>query len=872
MTMARRLVRTGYMLAATWTFAAATTIAAQASPSKSANSPVGAIAFRIDAQPIDSALKEFASQANFQLVYETEEVNSTVRSRRLAGTFKPEAALSRLLAHTNLAYKFINARTVSIRSVEALAPSPPPVADEQFTSGGETAPSQSSQFGETHNTPAGPKNSKDTAVSNTQTDASQKTLAEVIVTAQKREERLIDTPQSVSVLTSVDLAKMGAVQFRDFANTVPGLSFTTQGAGYTQVSLRGVTVGADVGPTVGIYVDDVPYGSSSTFVSGAQYTLDVGLFDVDRVEVLRGPQGTLYGASTIGGLIKYVSKRPDATNFSGDTQAGISGTQDGGANYDVSAAVNVPVVTGKVAVRASGFESHDGGYVDNVALAQKDVNRSDVYGGRLDILITPTDALTIRVDGFLQNITRDGHAEADYTTLGGTPLYGSLDQYRVSAEPFSQEFRLASGTLGYDFGAATLTSISSYQTSRAHNADDASGFYAPLFSQFGFGNFTAIGLAYDVATNKFTQEVRLAGSGGKPLEWLIGGFYTHESSSLDFAFVPQPTGNLLTLTGPSIYKESAAFGDLTYHLTSKFDLSGGLRYAKNDQSSGGGNASGLLAGAPTPTVTSSEGVVTYLGNARYHFSDNATGYIRYATGYRPGGPNFVGNGINPITGLPLGHETFQADRLKSYEAGFKAETADRRLSMDIAGYYIDWLNIQIPSATGGFQITANAAGGATVRGTELALAARPNDDFTTTATFAYQDAHLSQAQPDLGGAKGERLPNVPHVTATLNADYVFAKESLRPTVGATLRYVGDRKASFDNAPAYLQYSLPEYSVVDLRTGLVFNVGSGRPIDLQLYVHNLFDERGQLSAFAGYGKAQVAVLQPRTIGINVATHF
>lgn len=141
--------------------------------------------------------------------------------------------------------------------------------------------------------------------------------ADIIVTAQKRDERLLDTPQSVTALSSADLAKLGAAQFRDFANTVPALSFTTQGAGQTQISLRGVTTGNDVGPTVGIYVDDVPYGSSSAFANAASLALDVGLFDIARVEVLRGPQGTLYGASTMGGLVKYVTKTPDLDQFGG---------------------------------------------------------------------------------------------------------------------------------------------------------------------------------------------------------------------------------------------------------------------------------------------------------------------------------------------------------------------------------------------------------------------------------------------------------------------------------------------------------------------------------------------------------------------------
>jgi iron complex outermembrane recepter protein len=377
-------------------------------------------------------------------------------------------------------------------------------------------------------------------------------------------------------------------------------------------------------------------------------------------------------------------------------------------------------------------------------------------------------------------------------------------------------------------------------------------------------------LPQDLNTKKFTQEVRLASSGTKPLEWLLGGFYTHEISQNMQAFAlrdlaGQPAPNILyTFSSPSFYEEYAGFGDLTYHLTSRFDVSGGVRYAHNRQSFTQ-FGSGLLIGS-APTRRSTEHVFTYLANARYHFSDHATGYLRFATGYRPGGPNFVAN--DPTTGLPVAPPTFEADRLKSYEAGVKAETADRAFGFDLAGYYIDWSNIQINAVRGGFGVIANAPGGATVRGAELSLTGHPTRALIVTGAFAYQDAHLSEADPDLGGAKGERLPNVPRFTAALNTDYDLPGGSLRPTVGASLRYVSDRMAGFDHSASVAQYRLPAYVAVDLRTG----ISLGPVSTLQLYLHNLFDARGQLAAFNNTGPGRVSILQPRTVGLTAATHF
>ena len=305
-------------------------------------------------------------------------------------------------------------------------------------------------------------------------------LEEIIVTAQKREEKLSQTPLSLSVLSANDLNAISATQFRDFATTVPGLSFTTTGVGHSQVNLRGVTTGDDNSPLVGIYVDEVPYGSTTAFAGSAQLALDVGLFDVERVEILRGPQGTLYGASTMGGLLKYVPKAPDTTAFGGTAHAGISSTDHGGVSYDVASAINIPLSEGKAAVRLGGFYSQDGGYIDNVQLGKDDVNQADVYGGRGDFLWSPSDRLSVRVGLYGQNIARDGSIQADFDVATGKPIDGELNQFVTLDEPFDQQFRLASATVKYKFDFAELTSVTSYQTADVHTFLDATDLYVPL--------------------------------------------------------------------------------------------------------------------------------------------------------------------------------------------------------------------------------------------------------------------------------------------------------------------------------------------------------------------------------------------------------
>jgi len=694
---------------------------------------------------------------------------------------------------------------------------------------------------------------------------------EIVVTAQKREERLIETPQSVTVLSGDDLVRIAAAQFRDFANSVPALSFTTAGAGQTQLTLRGVTSGTDIGPTVGVYIDDVPYGSSSAFANASSLALDAGLFDMERIEVLRGPQGTLYGAGTMGGLIKYVTASPDASRIGGSAQASLSGTHSGSLGYNGAAAVNVPLADERAAVRASGFFSRDGGFVDNVILDNKDVNRSRIYGGRADLLFTPDEKLSIRIGGFLQNIHRNGTSAADFS-LAGMPLDGALEQRRLIDEPFEQRFRLASATINYEFGAATLASITSYQTNNIAYTQDVSPVYVPLLGSFGLP-FAAVSVEQERRTRKFTQELRLASRGDGPFQWLGGLFYTDERSEADQLVLPYDADgaiapvNLATVSIPSRYREMAAFGNITWLITDKFDVSGGLRYANNRQRFEQ-IGSGLLIGA-TPQVRAKDDVVTYLANARYRFSPQVTAYLRYATGYRPGGPNYVVN--DPVTGEPLAPAVFKADSLQSYEAGLKAETSDRRFGIDVAAYHIDWSDMQIMTAAGGVSVIANA-GRADVTGGELTLTARPSSAVTATAAFAYQHARLADDSPSLGALKGEQLPNVPRYSVTMNLDYRAPEDAaLRPSVGGTIRFVSDRTASFDANAGFPQYSLPSYAAVDLRAGATF-----AGIDAQLFVRNVFDTRGQLSASTLLsilgGPAQVTFMQPRTFGLSASARF
>lgn len=836
----------------------------------------------IPAGELSVALLKFSKQYGADLVYRPEQVYG-LKTLGAHGSLTTEQAVTQLLQGTVLELRTDQSGAMLI--------APPASGSAQATGGGQqtsTAPPQdasdASKEGKKSSSGAfrvaqvdQGKNANVSSVGNPASNSQEKPtspsagLAEIIVTAQKRTERAQDVPISLTVLSGDNLLTRGATQLRDIVATVPGMSVQSDGPGSTQITLRGVSVGKDAGSTVGIYVDDVPYGSSTGFAAGGQVTLDAALFDLDRVEVLRGPQGTIYGASTMGGLLKYVTTAPNLSSFGGSAQAGISGTQGGETNYDVAAAVNVPLAKDVAALRLSGYTSHDGGYIDNTSLAQADVNRARINGARVDLLVKPTDALSVRVNGFIQDTTRDGFADEN-ATLSGL-VSGDLKQQIPAAEPFDQQFRLVSANVSYDFGAAALTSISSYQTTATLFAGDLSASFVPLCRLQG-SVCKSVAATSNTGTKKFTQEVRLSSQGGQIFEWLIGGFYTHEKSRNDQALILTGTSgqllanNLFTLSLPSVYKEYAAFGDLTWNLSSNLDVTGGVRDA-SDQQNFTQVGSGRLS-LSAPTSNSTESVFTYLGNVRYKFSDHATGYLRYATGYRPGGPNFLV--VNPTTGLPLGPSKFESDSLKSYEAGYKMETGDGRFGFDLSAYHIDWGNIIVTVTVGGLSARANAPGGATINGTELTFIAHPISRFTAIASAAYQDAKLNDTTPALNAVANQRLPTVPRLTGSLIADYALPfMEDLLPTVGTTLASVGNRSASFGTP----SYTLPHYSTIDLRAGVTV-----RSVNAQLYVHNLSDERGQLASRSlGSGSTSsyttpfpIAIIQPRTFGLTLATKF
>ncbi len=705
---------------------------------------------------------------------------------------------------------------------------------------------------------------------------------DIVVTAQKRTESLQDVPQSITVVSGEALERQRATSFEDYLGLVPGLSIEQSTPGASRLILRGINTGS-VNATIGVYVDEVPFGSSSGLINGGILAGDFDTFDVARIEVLRGPQGTLYGASSLGGVFKFITNPPKLGEFSARARGGVEAVSGGGTGYSGTAVVNAPLGE-KVAIRASGYYRKDAGFINSIGTEGSDVRKnidgSVIYGGRVSALFQPTDKLAIRLTAIGQNIEAEDDSSVEADPITYKPLYGRLSQSQFIPEFTDTNYRLFNGTLDWDLGFANLTSSTSYGTlDRDFLVDNtfAIGSLIPLI--YGVPGGARSDQVNDI--RKFTQEIRLASPASESFEWLVGGYYTRETGHLtQHLTVTDPVSDqtnpaipvLLDVVLDSKYKEYAAFANATIHFGSRFDLTFGGRFSHNKQS-----ADQAITGDPSigvvddirPTSRSSDDVFTYAIAPRFELSDDVAIYARVATGYRPGGPNVL------ALGAPAGTpESYDSDTLRSYEAGIKAETADGSLGVDFSIFYLDWDDVQLAARVNNVGINANG-GTAVSKGAEITARLRPTRGLRFTATAAYTDGRLTADAPDAGGFDGDRLPYTPKTSLGLSGDYDWSLGgTLNAYAGASLRIVGERGGHFDAAYYAAngrQRELPGYEAVDLRAG----IDAGR-WSIEAFAKNLGNSRGINSVFgSGFvpnGGITTGIIRPRTIGLTFGTEF
>ena len=695
------------------------------------------------------------------------------------------------------------------------------------------------------------------------------TLEEVVVTAQKREQRLLDVPQSVSVISAEALQTMQAQRFADYFTRVPSASTVETQAGQTRLVLRGLSTNG-VGATVATYVDETPYGSSTSLANGSILTPDIDPFDLARVEVLRGPQGTLYGANSLGGLVKYVTVAPRTDAFHAALETGVETIDGGETGASIRGAANIPL-SADLAVRVSGVYREDPGYIHD-AIRGGGVNDGTTKGGRVSVLYRPTEALSVRGSVFAQTIESGASNTVDSDPVTLRPTLGDLQQSRLVSEVNEIDYRIYNITADYDFGAVSLVSSTSYGSLDQHQLQDLSGLYGPLLSE-AFEMPLGATLDQNVTQRRFTQEVRLASNTGGAFDWTVGGFYTRERNELDQGIdaIDDPTGaatpgleDLALANVPSRYREYAGFANAVVRFSPRFELDFGGRYSRNRQTASQ-SSSGPLAGDSLFDGGSDDGVFTYSVAPSFKPNTTTTLYARIARGYRPGGPNVL-----PPAAPDEAPRTFAPDTTTNYEAGLKTELYARRLSLELTVFQTDWDDIQLLAAIAGFGVNTNG-GSARSRGVEFSAVARPTDTLTFSANGAFVDSQLTDDAPDIvGGLSGDRLPYGPRFASTVAVDYQRPlRDGVDLNLGLSWRYTGERDSAFD--PAVGQYDLDDYSQVDAHVGVSF--GAYR---LSLYGRNLSDSRG-ITDVGGPGTARdgaiaVSVIRPRSFGLTLGVRY
>ena len=690
-------------------------------------------------------------------------------------------------------------------------------------------------------------------------------LEEIIVTATKRSESIMSVPISISAVTAESIERQGAKNLEDLSRTVPGLVVQQEDEQNDKhFSIRGIGSQADAS-TVAVYIDDTP-------ITFGNFSPDLKLFDIDRIEVLRGPQGTLFGSSSMGGAVRYVSSRPGFDGYSGMAKLEGGKISGGSENYEAQGAVGGPIIADRLAFRASVFGRRDGGYIDLVdensgEVIKHNINSVDSFGGRFVLDGRLTDRVELSLSAIYQE--QQWHYLPIFFTGRGVsttiPLPAEQRVDRTNVFHNDRVF-LPSLNLKADVGFADLSATTSYVNRRVDLQGDFSYF---VQAALGIPDAPPSLVVTDQETRTFEayiEEVRLASkANNSPLEWLLGAFYesTKEpSQQLD----PSNLGEVIPPLAPLLLdngglfvqhttvrrKQKAIFGEISYKLAQKLKLTAGLRLT--DLEVGIDRAAdGLFNGGfSTVNIKSTEKPVTPKFSASYTISPFAMVYATAAKGFREGGPNApVPLGLPQCVaalaalGLTNAPDSFKSDSLWSYEVGAKGRSDDGRLRITGAAYYIDWNGIQQKinlSGGCGFDYTDNI-GRASSKGAEAELSWRPADSLSFDVNFAYTDAKLTQdlitgadaSGPIVAAPNGTQLPDVPRWTTAIATQYEFRLSSdLNAYVRADYQYIGSMKRDLGTpSDDPRSHNRDSYSVINLRAALTRG-----PYEFAVFVNNL----------------------------------
>jgi iron complex outermembrane recepter protein len=682
-------------------------------------------------------------------------------------------------------------------------------------------------------------------------------LEEIVVTAEKRDSTVQKTPISMTAISEAEMQARGLEDFRSIAQETPGISMKTSGPGQTEFEMRGLDATGGFSPTVGFYIDDAPLTAPAQAAQG-KVVVDPDLYDLNRVEVLRGPQGTLYGAGSMGGTIKLVTNAPQLNTFSVSAQSKESGTDGGGFNYGGSAMMNLPITQDVAAIRFVGTYKYTSGWIDRVVAnpfpletnggltrgnvlaapvqaRYSDVNWEELEGGRVSLLLKLGDDLTIQAGLMHQKISTGGPFTIDDPPGNVLAHYQPFD----IAEPLEDNFTLYTLTVKYHFDGADLTSATAKWNRHDEQTQDISETIQSLLGLPSFYIPEGAGPGSQEETDfsdQASEELRLASNGDGRFQWIGGLFFSDFNSnttSLSNYAGLEPifgTSDLISVGEPINVTQRALFGETSYKLTDQLKATVGLRYfsySSTEETINSGIAS--IAGGP--------GTVLEFGRAddkgfnpkvnfAYTVNDDVLLYTTAAKGFRPGGPNspvplsgpaqcLTGPGNLQSLGLNAAPNQFNPDSVWSYEIGEKARALGNTFQINSDIYYESWNNVQqLVDPSCGFGFTANA-GSATVYGSEIEITASLSPSWMVTESVGLTHATFNDTVLATNTVKGQKLLDVPDVTDNTSVIYSTpVSAAYNFSVRGTYTYVGPMQDI-----TYVRNDLPGYSLVNARAGV-----------------------------------------------------
>jgi outer membrane receptor protein involved in Fe transport len=682
----------------------------------------------------------------------------------------------------------------------------------------------------------------------------------IVVTAQKREQALLDVPLAIQAISGTELEESGIGELNDLIESIPGASSVSRTApGFETIQIRGIASGTTGDATVGYYVDDVPFS-----VPNLQLAPPSRLFDLQRVEILRGPQGTLYGQGAMGGTIRMITAAPDYNDVLGRAQFEMSGTSGGSPSAAVDGVVNAPIVPGTVALRVSGGYELVGGFVDVTkpvggvnTVIKKNANETRSWNIRGKLGIKASENVNIELGAW--RVVND----LDYrNTIDSV----SPDIYADTTGPIDRPnyirttLTLLSGVINADLGAARLTSSTSYIDSLLDF--DASFLTSPLFGS-GFVRNDSM-----FKTTAFTQEVRLASAGEGPFNWLVGGYYSDGKIASDICLgvilpcaLPFPVGGNINSEGTLKTKAFAVFGELSYALfDDRLVATAGGRYFEDKRSTSGLD---LYTSLATPATSDTFSTFNPRFNLSYKISDDFLFYGNVAKGFRSGAFQTPAQAATASTALGITIPTaIDPDKVWSYEIGAKGKIFGGVITIDSAIYQIDWSNIQLQSTILGVATLSNG-GNARSKGIDLGLIIKPAKGLAFQAVGNFNSTEFTSVLPAIvalnpRAAPGTRIPTVPKSSLLLSANYGWNFASLDA-------------AGFVNGSYTFRNSQLDSTGLESDKLNEFNLRTGISKDnwkFQIFGENLTNKRVALTT----GSLGIQPNFPRKIGARFSVDF